>query len=536
MTNGSRSVRVLVVVCPDWAIVAAGVALDVPAAVLRANRVLACSPAARTEGVAVDQRRRDAQARCPDLVVLNHDPAGEARAFEPVLQALEALTPRIEITTPGSCAFATRGPSRYFGGDQALAARAEQTAGGALGDRGPVRVGVADGPFAARLAAQRASAGPLVVPAGASGAFLAPLPVAVLTEAPELGERHDMVDVFGRLGLARLGDLAALPVDDVVGRFGAPGRAAHRLACGLDPRPPATEPPPPDLTVALELDPPIERAEAAAFVARAAAEDLLARLAERGSACTRLAIGAETEHGERHERVWRTDGGFAASAVADRLRWQLDGWLAGAHRPTGPLTRLWLAPDEVVPAGGRQLALPTTGPGAVDPVAAAERAARALARVQALVGADGVRVPEWRGGRGPGERVALVPAAATDLTGPHPAARAGWVAGPWPGQIPAPAPALVHHPAPAAEVLDAAGHPLVVSARGELSAPPATIRTAGDGETPVDGWAGPWPCVERWWDPTSRRRRARLQVATTTGVAHLLVAEGGRWWVEATYD
>jgi protein ImuB len=53
----------------------------------------------------------------------------------------------------------------------------------------------------------------------------------------------------------------------------------------------------------------------------------------------------------------------------------------------------------------------------------------------------------------------------------------------------------------------------------------------------VVGWAGPWPASERWW--AQRRRHARLQVVTVSGsqqVARLLVAERGRWWVEAVYD
>ena len=114
-------VRTLVVRCPDWAVVAAGVPLDEPAAVFFANRVVASSPAARDEGVDVGLRRRESQSRCPDLVVLDHDPARDARAFEPVVAALDELTPRIEVEVPGQCAFPTLGPSRYFGGDEALA-------------------------------------------------------------------------------------------------------------------------------------------------------------------------------------------------------------------------------------------------------------------------------------------------------------------------------------------------------------------------------------------------------------------------------
>lgn len=549
--------RMLVVWCADWPVVAAGVPLEVPAAVFHANRVVATSPAARAEGVERHMRRRDAQARCPELVVLPHDPAGEARAFEPVVAALEAVTPRVEITHPGACAFPTRGPSRYHGGDEALAERTAAVVAEVLDGRGFVRVGVADGRFAATLAARHRSGNPAVarhpaawrgrgreaggsvattvVPPGGSPAFLAPLPVRELAE-PGGPAGPELVDVLERLGIRTLGDLAALPLPEVVGRFGAEGRAAHRLASGLDERPPATAPPPDDLTLAAEIDPPAERVEAAAFVARGLADELQRRLAARGSACTRLVVGAETEHGETHERVWRTEGTFTPLAIAERVRWQLDGWLhVGAHRPTGALTRLWLAPDEIVPAGGRQLAFSAGGPGAVDPVEAGERVARSLARVQGLLGAEAVRVPEWRGGRGPAERVDLVPVAATDVTEPRPAARRDHVRAPWPGLVPDPAPATVHDPPLPAEVLDAAGRPVRVDGRGEVSAPPATVAAGGQRDEVV-AWAGPWPYDERWWDPGRHRRRARLQVATAGGAAHLLAVEGGRWWVEATYD
>jgi protein ImuB len=557
--------RALVVWCADWPLVAAGVPLDVPAAVFRANRVVATSPAARAEGVEQHQRRRDAQARCPELVVLDHDPAGEARAFEPVPAALEALTPRIELTYPGACTFPTRGPSRYHGGDEALARQAAELATGALAGRGPVRVGVADGPFAAALAARRAdrsrhpsggatdrSANPAaggvgrsgpsgdrqvvrVVAPGGSPGFLAPLSVRVLAE-PGGPAAPELIDVLERLGVRTLGGLAGLPIAEVVGRFGGEGQVAHRLARGFDERPPVTQPPPAELTLATEIDPPAQRVEAVAFVARGLVDDLQARLSATGSACTRLVIGAETEHGETHERVWRTEGTFTALAIADRVRWQLDGWLhGGSQRPSGGLSRLWLAPDEIVPAGGRQLAFSAGGPGSVDAVEAGDRAARALARVQGLLGVEAVRMPEWRGGRGPGERVGLVAVAADDVTEPRPAARPGWVREPWPGVVPEPAPAAVHDPPLPAEVLDADGRSVRVSGRGEVSAAPTTLRVAGRPVT-VAAWAGPWPCDERWWDPAGHRRRARLQLATAEGLAYLVTVEAGRWSVEATYD
>ena len=506
----------MVVWCADWPLVAAGVDLAVPAAVLHANRVVATTPAARAEGVRTGLRRREAQARCPHLELLAHDPVRDARVFEAVASAVEAVTPRVELTRPGWCAFPTRGPSRYFGGDEALA---EEVAG-LVGDAvpGPSRVGAADGPFAAALAARRG----VVVPPGASAAFLAPFPVRVLDE-PELTE------VFVRLGLATLADLAALPRSDLVARFGWPGERAHRLARGEDARHPDTRPPPPDLVARIEMDPPAERVNAAAFAVKRLADDLHQRLADRGLSCAQVLVTAETANGERHERCWRHEGALTAAAMAERVRWQLEGWLAGSRsRPTAGIAVLTLAPTEVDAARGRQLGF--WG----GETAAVERAARALARVDGLLGPGAATVPERRGGRNPVDGVALVPADAVDL-GERTLVGEGAEA-PWPGRLPDPAPARVlATPAPA-EVLDRHGAAVVVSGRGLATAAPARVRAAGEGSHEVAGWAGPWPVDERWWDGATHRRRARFQVLTTAGTALLLSLEDGAWHLEAVYD
>lgn len=519
--------RMLVVRCADWPVVAAGVPLRVPAAVFHANRVVATSPAARDDGVVRHQRRREAQSRCPSLLVLDHDPARDSRAFEPVVAALDAVTSRVEVGEPGTVAFPTRGPSRFFGGDEALAARTLEAVAGPVAGRAPVTVGVADGHFAASLAALSPGSDPatVVVAPGGSPAFLAPRSLATLG-------RPDLVDVLRRLGLRTLGDLAALPQRDVLARFGNDGLAAWRAASGLEEAPRSLSDPPPELTVSVELDPPAETVAPAAFLARGLAEELHQRLWARGSACTRVVIGAETEHGEQIERVWRAEGALTAAAIADRLRWQLDGWLQGSvrHRPTAGISRLWLAPDEVVPAGGRQLGFWGSD------AATSDRASRAVARVQGLLGTGSVKVPEWRGSRDPATEVALVEAEAVDLTADRPGAGRDRVAGPWPGRMPAPAPARIHAMPLPAEVVDAGGGAISVTGRGDISAAPARLSVDGGPWCEVVAWAGPWPLEERWWDEASGRRRARTQLVTADGLARLVVLEGGRWHVEATYD
>ena len=538
--------RMVTVWCPDWPVVAAGVPATTPAVVLHANRVVARSPAAAAEGVVIGQRRRQAQQLCPDVALLDHDPDRDARAFEPVVRAIGRFAPRLEVVEPGWLCLGARGPSRYFGGDERLAEQLVAAVHGeaAAVERSGLGIGIADGRFAAGVAARRAGRAPMVVAPGTSPAFLDPLPVAWLHLLGEVDP--ELVGLFARMGLARLGDLAALPAGDVLARFGPSGRHAHHLAGGFDDRLAGGTEPPPERRVEQTFDDPVAQLEPLVFVGKHLADQLVAALAAEGRVCTRVVVTAETEHGERIERAWYRAAGLSAAAVVDRLRWQLDAWMTSGEVSAG-VVLLRVAPDEVRGDDGDQVRL-WGGPSAAD-----ERATRAVARLAGLVGDQGVLVPTWRGGRLPGDRYGWVPASTTDLTDaddtaerlrPRPrdggdsGAGGGVVgrAGPWPGSLPAPSPAIVPGEAQRAELLDAAGHPVAVSGRGELTAAPATLVVGSRRPVAVASWAGPWPVDERWWEPTAHRRLARFQVVTTDGTAHLLLAEHHAWWVAATYD
>jgi protein ImuB len=519
-----RAVRTLVLWCPDWPVSAAMLPAGDPVAVVAGNQVVACSAGARAEGVCRGLRRREAQSRCPELVVIAHDPGRDARAFERVLLALETFTPRIEVLRPGMAALATRGPSRYFGGDQALATAVSHHAGAALLGLGiepgrQARVGVADGPFAAGLATRDSTdtEPTRVVPPGGTREFLAPLSLRVL-------DRPGLVDLLSRLGLHTLGDLAELPTPSVLARFGPEGEQAQRLARGLDERPLAARVTPPELSVTTELDPPAQRVDQAAFAAKFMADELHSRLAGLGLCCTRLSIQAETEHGEHLVRLWRHEGSLSAGHIAERVRWQLDSWLrsTGSDAPTAGLSLLRLVPDEVIADHGRQLGFWGSS------AAADDRAARAMARVQGLLGPASVLTAVIGGGRGPADQARLVPWG-------DPRVHDRSLAAPWPGSLGSPGPALVHCPSRRAEVLDCRGTVVAVSGRGSLSAPPATLSIEGGVVTPVERWAGPWLVEERWWDRTGSRR-ARMQLGLIDGRAHLVALEDRQWRLEATYD
>jgi protein ImuB len=446
--------------------------------------------------------------------------------FEQLITAVTAFCPGVEAVEPGVCAFGARGPARYFGGETALAGRIIA----AVADLGTqARVGVADGLFAAHLAARRADPARgrpvLVVPPGRTAEFLAGQPVSVLADQPGQdrgqGQGQDLVGLLTRLGLRTLGDLAALPASDVATRFGAAGETVHRLARGLGSRPLAVRPPAEDLSVAQEFDPPEPRAEPVVFAAKALAERMHAGLAARGLTCVRVEVRAACADGRESRRLWRHDGLLSATALADRVRWQLDGWRVPTDTTDDGITALHLVPDQVVHATGHQLAL-------WGETVVSDRVARAAMRVQAILGHEAVLRPVLGGGRDVAERVNHVPFG--EKRQPRLA-----VGPPWPGWIMGAAPGVVYPFAREADVTDEAGDAVTVTGRCVLSAVPVWLAADGGPPVRITGWAGPWPLSERWWDLAAARRRARFQLLTGDGRAWLAAVQDGRWLIEAGY-
>ncbi len=318
--------RVLAIWCMDWPAVAAAVAAGLPAtspvAVTLANRVIACSAAARAAGVRRGLRRRESQARCPQLHVVTADPARDARFFEGVTAAIDEVVPRAEVLRPGLLVLSVRGAARYFGSEQAAAERLVDAVAAAGAE---CQVGIADQMATAVFAAR---AGCVVEP-GTDAAFLSALSIRQLATEPSLSGpgRAELADLLWRMGIRTLGQFAGLSRSDVASRFGADAVAAHRLARGEPVRGPSGREPPPELDAVLNCDPPIDRVDAAAFAGRTLAAALHRSLESAGVGCTRLAIHALTANGGELTRVWRCAEPLTEDATADRVRWQLDGWL-----------------------------------------------------------------------------------------------------------------------------------------------------------------------------------------------------------------
>lgn len=436
--------------------------------------------------------RREAEGLCPAATVLVRDLGEEWRRFEPVVASIEEIVPRVEIVEPGLALVPVGGAVRYYGDEETVVSivAGKLEAGGV-----DARIGVADGPFAATWAAHSATSGqPRLVPD--TRAFLASLDIATL-------DHDDLVSTFRWLGVTTLGALAGLPREAIASRFGDIGLAAHRLAHGED----RTVDPrriPPELAVEARFEDPLELTDQVAFAARGLAVRLVEGLRREGIAPHRVLIEAETDDGEVRSRIWRSADPFTEDALSDRVRWQLQAWVDEGRRTSGGIVRLRLDPSDLS-GEGRQLGLFT------DEVARVE-AERAFARVQTLVGPDGVLEATRQGGRLPSEQVAW-------SRWQEPVVRERDETAPWPGATPGPAPALVPPEPTRLEVEWEGGMPVRVR--------------LGTRWEPVLSWAGPWRSTGSWW--RGDQPVDRYQLVTSAG-AFLCVVRASVTYLAAVYD
>ncbi|MGC2941594.1 DNA polymerase Y family protein [Brevibacterium sp. FAM 24638] len=549
--------RILVLTVPDWPAVAAAVEHDIapgrPVAVLHAGKVIAANASARAAGITAGNNRRAVGYRCPEAYVALWDEEADNRHFSAGVGALEDLVARFTLLSPGTLAIPLDS-LRHGYADEADAV--ETLVSALVDDTGwEFFPGIADTVFAAVLAAGQARR----VEPGQTVDFLSAQPITTLEYAG--AEATALIEVFLQLGLRTLGDFARLAAKDVNARFGAFGRHLHDLASGREGVPLTDHVRGEQLDVELDLDAPTTRSDTLGFLARQLGADLLAKVRRQGLVCTQITIELDAAAGQSSSRTWRIED-MQENAIADRLRWQAEGWLAGvstgAENPgsrrnsgSGRSTRPGHAPlpaqadpqaldivDEPAPDAedfteDGIIALRLIAAELTTPIGATRslfdentgQITHTLERLQGLFGPDAVLVPGLQGGWDPAETNLWTPWQQAAVPERSPAA-------PWPGALHAPRPTIVEHSA--VDVLAADGSSVEARPSG-LEAAPATIRfPTGQTETITD-YSGSWPIESGWWDPSRAVYRTRLQVVTDAGRALLLSKEHGQWYLTGRY-
>ncbi len=178
---------------------------------------------AEAQGVRPGMRLGEALATCPQLELVEQDPATVEQAWEEILRRLEDAGFAVEPADAGTVFFETKGVERLYGGLEPALKRALH----AVGSAWDARSGAAERRFAALAAANVARPGQaLIVSDDRTRSFLAPLPLQLL---PLERSRYEELE---ELGVRTIGQLAGLPGAAVADRLGPDGRRAWSLARG----------------------------------------------------------------------------------------------------------------------------------------------------------------------------------------------------------------------------------------------------------------------------------------------------------------
>ena len=217
-------------------------------------------------------------------------PDADPRPWEPMLDALDDLSPRVEAVDLGVALVDVTGLEPMWGPERRIAARAVMLARAVAPSF--VRCGIGENRWLASLAARLARPERPGAPAALltlDRDELAGLPLSLLPADAAMRQR------LALFGLVRMEQLAALPRSAVAAQFGVAGERLQALARGHDPRPLVPRRRPERVAADATFEPPIDGIGAVALTLRRLAADLCDRLRDRHLAPGRatLTLGFE---------------------------------------------------------------------------------------------------------------------------------------------------------------------------------------------------------------------------------------------------
>lgn len=515
--------RSIVLFCPDWSLISAyrdesltGLKPGIPLGLVSKGVIKECSNSASKAGIHRGMRSRDAQTRCPDLILVNFDGYRDRKYFDTVLSNFAKYVSELSVLSPGLVAFKARGLSRFYGSEE----NASRLLLGAMKEKEPLAegcVGIADDLFTAVTAAKNITKKDQIknVKSGEEKHFLAEMPLEVLGD-PET------VALLQRLGLQRLEDFVLLGESAVRGRLGAPGEYLLRLAEGKSNTPLSFQGISEEKSECIHLPESCVLVEQVAFNIKARTESYEKRLRRAGLVITKILIWIGFDDRTEQKKIWSHPQFFTSPDLVDRVRWQLEQHVReidAAESQSSPAVT-WISFEALDPED-----VLSHEPGLWESKSDS-RVHHMFSRIQRFVGAEGVLTGSTVKGRSAKDTQQMTPwGNRKTLNFP----------GPLPGALPSPLPGTVFTHPQKVSLLGKDGNQVKISLRSELSSQPALI-IHGSHSLKIKSWAGPWSIWEKWWRPNESRFMHRLQVVDTQGMGWLISSDGSAWSLDARYD
>jgi DNA polymerase-4 len=194
--------------------------------------IITSSYEARAYGVRTGMRLKEAQRRCPGFLQVPAHPERYAEVSSRIMQALETITPDLEVFSVDEAFLDITRCQRLLGTPQRIARLVKQTvleaSGGVL-----CSVGLSGDKTTAKYAAKlQKPDGLTLIPPAQARETLAQVPVTELC-----GIANGIGRFLAERGVYTCGDMRRLPIGELGRRFGNPGRRIWLMTQGLDPDP-----------------------------------------------------------------------------------------------------------------------------------------------------------------------------------------------------------------------------------------------------------------------------------------------------------
>jgi DNA polymerase IV len=291
--------------------------------------VITSSYEARRYGIKTGMRLKQARRLCPEFVQCPARPERYAQISTAIMQALQQITPDIEVFSVDEAFLDLTGCQQAFGNPVAMARRAREIVFQVSGLQ--CSVGVSGDKTTAKYAAKlHKPDGFTVIPPWEARARLQDVPLTELC-----GIKKGIGGFLALRGIRTCGDMQRLPISVLAQRFGNPGRRIWLMAQGLDPEPVHTTVAPPKSIGHGKIMPPATKDQKVlAMYLLHMAEKIGARLRKHRMHAQTFYIGLLSDGGyvaHKFKSVRPTDDGHTIYALCQMyLARYWNGW--GAHQ------------------------------------------------------------------------------------------------------------------------------------------------------------------------------------------------------------
>ncbi len=238
----------------------------------------------------------EAKAICNDLIWQEYDAKLCSKYQTSLIKELLSCSPRIIAKEPGIFLLDAQG-RKHLGGENKLCQDILKLVSKCGFIEG--QVGIADTAFGALVASKIKSRRWFIVSADKDASFLSTLSISHLPLSTDL--QH----VLHELGVKTMGQLAQLPLDRVISRFGEEGRIAHELASGFDLNQPQIPIIAKQFAYKIELGGPIEALNQTMFVMKSMLDKITSELITAGLRADELTISFFSDEDKFDERPIR---------------------------------------------------------------------------------------------------------------------------------------------------------------------------------------------------------------------------------------